>query len=126
MYILPTLTALLLAAVPAHAYVYCTFYGSGSCTGEKSVAFSVTNSNCFKASGKSFKCSGSTDEKFKLIQSPNNNDKCDCQSHCRPFSYSIGANFPCQNLHNDGYNGEYITYRFISSDISVKCGPNNC
>lgn len=114
---------LFLVANKAQAYAYCHFYANGDCTGTQSVDFSVRNSNCFKAAGKSMKCHDNVPIAFKLVQSPNNLDTCNCQNHC--FSYGSGNG--CHNLAENGFNPNYHTYRFISSeDHSAHCNPNNC
>ena len=121
--------ALLLYSVYAQrafGLVWCSFYEHGDCTGVKSIAFDASNDGCFKAAGKSMKCditeTPPSPPAIKLVQSPNNGIKCNCQNHCKVFPN--GADH-CINLNSAGFNSKFHTYRFISAD-EPKCDPNNC
>lgn len=102
---------------------YCAFYSDSVCSKQVGSAhYDVTNGGCFANSGRYAKCENADDQKFRMIQSPNNDANCDtCQTGCtrwKPGDFDV-----CWDL-NNYVNPSWSTYRFVNN--AEDCAPSTC
>ena len=105
---------------------YCRFYSDSKCNNQVGkVGYDPHNPGCFRNSGRYLYCHfGDFDAaKFVMIQSPNNDGKCNCQVVCWHFDQNIWDD-ECIDLVKFFPTTHYWTWRFINRENG--CPKNNC
>ncbi|KAF2166924.1 hypothetical protein M409DRAFT_54688 [Zasmidium cellare ATCC 36951] len=106
---------------------YCTFYADSGCTQQVGdVAFDVFNEGCFTNSGGYIRCSSEAGvvPQFILVQSPDSDNNCYCQTDCAHFGDGGQIPSPWNTCTAIDLNPAYKTFR-IEHDMG-SCAANNC